>query len=117
MIEVAGGKPANFLDIGLGAQMDRVNKAVNLVLSDEKVKVILVNIFAGISRCDWIADGLIKAFRKYNIKIPVVVRLAGTYAKTGTEIINDSGLSFIQATSLRDVAEKAAALSQGKSVS
>jgi succinyl-CoA synthetase beta subunit len=107
MIHVAGGKPANFLDIGLSPQSERVNKAINLILSDTKVKVILVNIFAGISRCDWFAEGLIKAMKKYEIKVPVVVRLAGTYAKTGRGMIKESGLPIILAESLRDVAEKA----------
>ena len=78
MIKHAGGEPANFLDIGGGASPDRVAKAFNLVLSDKKVETMLVNIFAGINRCDWVAQGLVQAFSKVDLKIPLVVRLAGT---------------------------------------
>ena len=109
MIKIAGGEPANFLDIGLGALPDRVNKAVNLILADQKVEVILVNIFAGINRCDWVAKGLIKAVKKYNIEKPLIVRLAGTNAKTGKSIINECGLPIVMADSLADAAEKAVA--------
>jgi succinyl-CoA synthetase beta subunit len=109
MIHVLGGKPANFLDIGLSPQSDKLSKAVNIILSDTNVKVILVNIFAGISRCDWIAEGLIKAIQKYNVEIPVIVRLAGTNAKTGRQIIKDCGLPIILADSLGDVAKLAVA--------
>jgi malate-CoA ligase subunit beta len=109
MIHALGGKPANFLDIGLSPQSDKLSKAVNIILSDTNVKVILVNIFAGISRCDWIAEGLIKAVQKYNLEIPVIVRLAGTNAKTGRQIIKDCGLPIILAESLHDVAELAVA--------
>jgi malate-CoA ligase subunit beta len=107
MINLAGGKPANFLDIGLGAMPDRVNKAVNLILQDKNVKVILLNIFAGINRCDWIAEGLIKAVRKHGTAVPVVARLAGTNARKGKRLISESGLPIIMADSLSDAAKKA----------
>jgi malate-CoA ligase subunit beta len=107
LVQVAGGKPANFLDIGVGAQPDIVIKAVNTMLADENVKVILVNIFAGTNRCDWIAEGLINAINKYEVKIPMVVRLAGTNAKTGKSILEESKVPVIIAESMRDAAEQA----------
>ncbi len=109
MINLAGGEPANFLDIGGEALPDQVIKAINLILLDKNVEVILINIFAGTNRCDWIAEGLVQAVRKKNIKIPVVARLAGTNAKKGKHIINECGLPIIMADSLRDVADKAVA--------
>jgi len=109
MINLVGGKPANFLDIGLGAMPDRVNKAVNLILQDKNVRVILVNIFAGINRCDWIAEGLVKAVRKHGTEVPVVARLAGTNARKGKRLISESGLPIIMADSLSDAAQKAVA--------
>jgi len=109
MIKLAGGKPANFLDIGGGASPDQVNKATNLILLDKNVEVILINIFAGTNRCDWIVEGLIKAVSKKNITIPVVARLAGTNAKKAKHIISECGLPIIMADSLRDAADKAVA--------
>ncbi|NNE38594.1 MAG: ADP-forming succinate--CoA ligase subunit beta, partial [Gammaproteobacteria bacterium] len=107
LIQVAGGKPANFLDIGVGAQPDVVNKAINTMLADESVKVILVNIFAGTNRCDWIAEGLVAAIKKFNVSIPVIVRLAGTNAKTGKTILEESDIPVVIADSMRDAAELA----------
>ncbi|MEX2352852.1 MAG: malate--CoA ligase subunit beta [Gammaproteobacteria bacterium] len=115
MIEMVGGKPANFLDIGLGAQPDLVIKAFNLILSDPAVKVMLINIFAGINRCDWVAEGLVRALDKKKTTVPVIVRLAGTNAKTGKRILSESGLPIIMADSLRDAAEKAVAQSREQS--
>jgi len=112
MIKIAGGSPANFLDIGLGASPDRITKAFNLVLSDNKVKVLLINIFAGINRCDWIAEGLVQAMNKNKTGIPVIVRLAGTNAKKGGSIIRESSLPVHMAESLRDAAEKAVTIRQ-----
>jgi succinyl-CoA synthetase beta subunit len=109
MIKIAGGKAANFLDIGLGAQPDKIIKAINLVLNDGNVKVILVNIFGGINRCDWIAEGLVKAVGKRGTQVPVIARLAGTNARKGKAIIDKCGLPIIMASSLRDAAERAVA--------
>ncbi|NJO24806.1 MAG: ADP-forming succinate--CoA ligase subunit beta [Bacteroidia bacterium] len=109
MIKHAGGEPANFLDIGGGATPDRVAKAFRLVLSDEKVEAILVNIFAGINRCDWVAEGVVAAFRQLEIKIPVVVRLSGTNVEAGNRIIAQSGLPIVTASTLAEAAEKAVA--------
>ena len=107
MIMQAGGSPANFLDIGGGASPDRVAKAFRLVLSDEKVKVFLVNIFAGINRCDWIAEGVVQAVQKMDVKIPLIVRLAGTNVEKGREILKKSKFPFIMAETLAEAADKA----------
>ncbi|NKB37428.1 MAG: malate--CoA ligase subunit beta [Gammaproteobacteria bacterium] len=107
MIKHAGGEPANFLDIGGGASADRVAKAFNLVLSDDKVETMVVNIFAGINRCDWVADGVVQAVSKIDLKMPLIVRLSGTNQEEGRRIIEQSGLPIITADTLRDVAEKA----------
>lgn len=109
MIMHVGGEPANFLDIGGGASPERTAKAFNLVLSDDKVECILVNIFAGINRCDWIAEGVVQAVNKIDLKLPLVVRLSGTNVKAGRKIIKDSNLPIILASSLQEAAEKAVA--------
>jgi malate-CoA ligase subunit beta len=108
-IKYAGGEPANFLDVGGGASPERVAKAFKLVLSDGNVKAILVNIFAGINRCDWVAQGVIQAVRDIGIKVPLVVRLAGTNETEGRKIIADSALPIITADTLADAARKAVA--------
>jgi malate-CoA ligase subunit beta len=109
VIKQAGGEPANFLDIGGGATPERVAKAFSLVLSDENVEAILVNIFAGINRCDWVASGIVQAMQKLDITVPVVVRLAGTSVEEGKAILKASGLPVIAADSLADAAEKVVA--------
>lgn len=107
MIKHAGGEPANFLDIGGGASPDRVHKAFNLVLEDDKVETMLVNIFAGINRCDWVAEGVVQAVSKIDLKIPLVVRLSGTNVEKGKQILKESGLSIIMADTLAEAADKA----------
>ena len=92
MIKHAGGEPANFLDIGGGASPERVAKAFNLVLSDDRVEAVLLNIFAGINRCDLVAEGVVQAMQKLDVKVPVVVRLAGTNVKEGREILAQSDI-------------------------
>jgi succinyl-CoA synthetase beta subunit len=109
MIKHVGGEPANFLDIGGGASPDRVAKAFNLVLSDQGVYAILVNIFAGINRCDWVAEGVIQAMRKLEVQVPVVVRLSGTNVDLGRKILADSDIDLITAETLAEAAEKAVA--------
>ena len=109
MIQLAGGAPANFLDIGGGASPERVCQAFRTVLSDANVSVILVNIFAGINRCDWIAKGVIQAYQEVGIEIPVVVRLSGTNVDEGQKIIRESGLPIISADTLEEAAQKAVA--------
>ena len=109
MIKHAGGEPANFLDVGGGASPDRVATAFRLVLSDRNVKAILVNIFAGINRCDWVAQGVIQAAKEVKIDVPLIVRLAGTNVEGGQKILAESGLDLITADSLSDAAAKAVA--------
>jgi len=109
MIKHAGGEPANFLDIGGGATPERVAKAFNLVLSDSRVEAVLVNIFAGINRCDWVARGIVQALQKVAMPVPLVVRLAGTHVEEGRAILAESGQPIIAADSLAEAAEKAVA--------
>ncbi len=106
MIKLAGGEPANFLDVGGGASAERTEKAFRLVLADQGVKAMLVNIFAGINRCDWIAEGVVQAVKNIDMKVPLVVRLSGTNVEEGRKIIADSGLPIIMAETLADAAEK-----------
>jgi succinyl-CoA synthetase beta subunit len=105
-IKLAGGEPANFLDIGGGATPERVAKAFRLVTSDKNVQAILVNIFAGINRCDWVADGVVQALKANPLDMPVIVRLAGTNVEEGLKILAKSGLPIIRATSLMEAAER-----------
>jgi malate-CoA ligase subunit beta len=109
MIKHAGGSPANFLDVGGGASPERVATAFRLVLSDQNVKAVLVNIFAGINRCDWVAQGVVDAVRETNISVPLIVRLAGTNVEAGNKIIAESGIPIITAATLKEAADKAVA--------
>lgn len=106
-IKYAGGAPANFLDVGGGASPERVANSFRLVLSDKNVKAILVNIFAGINRCDWVAQGVVQACNDIDITVPLIVRLAGTNEEEGRRIIRESGLPIISADSLTEAAQKA----------
>ncbi|MDW7535499.1 MAG: ADP-forming succinate--CoA ligase subunit beta [Candidatus Nitrotoga sp.] len=106
-IALHGGRPANFLDVGGGATPEKVANAFRIVLQDPAVKIILINIFAGINRCDWIATGIIQAMRDQNIKMPIIVRLAGTNVEEGRAILSTSKFPFIIASNLNDAAEKA----------
>ena len=109
MIKHAGGEPANFLDIGGGASPDRVAAAFRLVLSDKNVRAILVNVFAGINRCDWVAQGVIQAVREVRVPVPLVVRLAGTNVEEGRRILKESGLAIHTADTLSEAAERVVA--------
>ena len=109
MIKHAGGSPANFLDVGGGASPERIATALKLVLSDAKVKAVLVNIFAGINRCDWVAKGVVQACQTVHVKVPLVVRLAGTNVEEGRKILADSGVEMITAETLAEAANKAVA--------
>ncbi len=106
IIKLQGGDPANFLDVGGTATAERVAEALKIILSDSKVKGILVNIFGGIVRCDLIAEGIIAAVREVNINVPVVVRLEGNHAAEGTSLLDNSGLDLLSATDLTDAANK-----------
>ena len=107
MIKLAGGEPANFLDVGGGATPEKIVKAFKLISMDKKVKVILVNIFAGINRCDWVAEGIVQALKKIEINVPIVIRLAGTNVDKGNKILKESKIKYIQANTLEDAANKA----------
>ncbi len=113
LVQLKGGSPANFLDVGGGTTADRVAEAFKLILSDEKVEAVLVNIFGGIVRCDLIADGIIQAVKEVDMKIPLVVRLEGTNAAQGRETLENSDLPIITATDLADGAEKVVAAAKG----
>ena len=114
LIKLHGGAPANFLDVGGGATRERVTTAFKLILSNPKVKAILVNIFGGIVRCDMIAEGVIGAARDIGIKVPVVVRIEGTNAPQGRELLAKSGLALMAASDLTDAAKKVVAAARGK---
>jgi succinyl-CoA synthetase beta subunit len=112
LIKLHGGHPANFLDVGGGATSERVTAAFQLILSNPKVRAVLVNIFGGIVRCDLIADGVINAVKNVGVKVPVVVRLEGTNAKEARETLAKSGLTIAAATDLTDAARKVVALAK-----
>ena len=109
MIQHSGGEPANFLDIGGGASPGRVATAIELVLSDTSVEALLVNIFAGINRCDWVAQGIVDLLNKRDIDVPFVVRLSGTNVEEGQRILRESGKKVITADTLADAATKVVA--------
>jgi succinyl-CoA synthetase beta subunit len=115
MIRLAGGNPANFLDIGGGASPERVAKAFRMVKADENVRAILVNIFAGINRCDWVAEGVVQALTNEPLDIPVIVRLSGTNVEKGRKILAQSGLPIIRASTLAEAAERAVAACEKQS--
>jgi len=106
LIKLAGGEPANFLDVGGSASAETVENGFRIILSDKNVKAILINIFGGIVRCDRVANGVVQASKNLNVTLPVVVRLQGTNAEEAKKILDDSGLNLIPATTLKDAAEK-----------
>jgi succinyl-CoA synthetase beta subunit len=110
LIQLHGGAPANFLDVGGGATKERVSEACKLILSNAKVTAILINIFGGIVRCDMIAEGIIAAVKEVGVRIPVIVRLEGTNAPLAREILAHSGLAITAASDLTDAATKAVAM-------
>jgi succinyl-CoA synthetase beta subunit len=113
LIKLHGGDPANFLDVGGGATAERVSAAFKLILSNDKVKAILVNIFGGIVRCDLIVEGIISAVKEVGVKVPVIARLEGTNVQKGRQLLADSGLDIIAAEDLTDAAKKAVAAAAG----
>ena len=113
IVQLHGGSPANFLDVGGGATKERVTEAFKIILSDENVAAVLVNIFGGIVRCDLIAEGVIGAVNEVGVQVPVVVRLEGNNAELGREVLEKSGLNIIAAASLSDAAKKVVAAAGG----
>jgi succinyl-CoA synthetase beta subunit len=114
IIKLAGGSPANFLDVGGGASAEQVKNAFRILLSDKNVKAVLINIFGGIMRCDVVASGVVEASKAMGVKVPVVVRLEGTNVEQGQETLRNSGLNFIVAEDMKDAAEKVVAATKGK---
>jgi succinyl-CoA synthetase beta subunit len=112
LVQLQGGSPANFLDVGGGTTAERVAEAFKLIVSDAKVKAILVNIFGGIVRCDLIAEGIISAFKEVGVDIPVIVRLEGTNATEGLAMLDGSGLPITTAASLTEAAKMAVSQAQ-----
>jgi succinyl-CoA synthetase beta subunit len=112
LIQLHGGAPANFLDVGGGATRERVTVAFNLILANKNVRAILVNIFGGIVQCDMIAEGIIHAVQDVGVRVPVVVRIEGTNAEKGRQLLADSGLAIIAASDLTDAAEKVVAAAE-----
>ena len=113
IVKLHGGQPANFLDVGGGATKERVTEAFKIILSDENVQAVLINIFGGIVRCDLIAEGVIGAVNEVGVEVPVVVRLEGNNAELGREVLAESGLNIIAATSLTDAAQQVVAAAGG----
>lgn len=114
IVKLHGGEPANFLDVGGGATKERVTEAFKIILSDDNVKAVLINIFGGIVRCDLIAEGVIGAVNEVGVEVPVVVRLEGNNAELGRQVLADSGLNIIAATSLTDAAQQVVAAAGGE---
>jgi succinyl-CoA synthetase beta subunit len=112
IIKYAGGRPANFLDVGGGASAEQIKNAFRILLSDPSVKAVLINIFGGILRCDTLASGVISAARELEIKIPVVVRMEGTNVELGQKMLTESGLDFTVAGGMKDAAEKVVRLAR-----
>jgi succinyl-CoA synthetase beta subunit len=106
IIQHAGGKPANFLDVGGGASKERVTEAFKIIVEDESVRAILVNIFGGIVKCDLIAEGILEAVKEVHLKVPLVVRLEGTNVERGRQLLKESKLQVTSATDMADAAAK-----------
>jgi succinyl-CoA synthetase beta subunit len=112
IVKLAGGSPANFLDVGGGATTEQVRNAFQILLADKNVKAVLINIFGGIMRCDIVAGGVVEAARSMGVTVPMVVRLEGTNVERGQEILRTSGLKFTVADGMKDAAEKVVALAK-----
>ncbi len=107
IIKLAGGEPANFLDVGGGASAEQIENAFRILISDQNVRAVLINIFGGILRCDRLAEGVIKAVKTLGVKLPIVIRMEGTNVELGKRMLTESGLNFITADGMKDAAEKA----------
>jgi succinyl-CoA synthetase beta subunit len=114
IIKLAGGEPANFLDVGGGANAEQIKNAFRILMSDKNVKAVLINIFGGILRCDVLAEGVIAAVRDLGVPVPIVIRMEGTNVEQGKQMLKDSGLNFTTADTMSEAAERVVALSKGK---
>jgi succinyl-CoA synthetase beta subunit len=107
IVKLAGGQPANFLDVGGGASADQIKEAFRILTSDPSVRAVFINIFGGILRCDRLAEGVIQAVRSLGVSLPIVIRMEGTNVEQGRRMLRESGLNFITADGMQDAAEKA----------
>jgi succinyl-CoA synthetase beta subunit len=112
LIKAAGAEPANFLDVGAGATPEMIANGFRIILSDPNVKVVLINIFGGLLRCDRLAEGVIQAVKEVHVSVPIIIRLEGTNVEEGRQILNESGLTFTVATDMHDAAQKVAVLAR-----
>jgi succinyl-CoA synthetase beta subunit len=112
IIKLAGGEPANFLDVGGGANAEQIRNAFKILMSDQNVRAVFVNIFGGILRCDVLAEGLVKAVRELSVKVPIVIRMEGTNVEKGKQMLQESGLNFTTADRMDEGAAKVVALSK-----
>jgi succinyl-CoA synthetase beta subunit len=114
IIKLAGGEPANFLDVGGGASAEQIKNAFRILMSDKNVKAVLINIFGGILRCDVLAEGVIAAVRDLGVPVPIVIRMEGTNVEQGKRMLHESGLNFTTADTMSEAAERVVALAKGK---
>jgi succinyl-CoA synthetase beta subunit len=114
IIKLAGGEPANFLDVGGGANADQIKNAFRILTSDKAVKAVLINIFGGILRCDILAQGVIAAVKDLGVRVPIVIRMEGTNVELGKQMLKDSGLNFATADDMNEAAKKVVAATHGK---
>jgi len=112
IIKIAGGEPANFLDVGGGATAEQIRNAFKILMSDKNVKAVFINIFGGILRCDILAEGVIAAVKELGVKVPIVIRMEGTNVETGKQMLTDSGLNFTTADSMAEGASRVVELSR-----
>ena len=112
IIKLAGGEPANFLDVGGGANAEQIRNAFKILMSDKSVKAVLINIFGGILRCDVLAEGVIAAVKELGVPVPIVIRMEGTNVEQGKQMLKDSGLNFTTADAMDEAAEKVVALAR-----
>jgi succinyl-CoA synthetase beta subunit len=114
IIKLSGGEPANFLDVGGGANAEQIRNAFRILMADRNVKAVLINIFGGILRCDILAQGVIAAVKELGVPVPIVIRMEGTNVEEGKRMLNDSGLNFTTADSMGEAAQKVVALARGR---
>jgi len=114
IIKLAGGEPANFLDVGGGATAEQIRNAFKILMSDKNVKAVFINIFGGILRCDVLAAGVIAAVKELGVPVPIVIRMKGTNVEEGKKMLADSGLNFATADAMNEAADKVVALAGGR---
>jgi succinyl-CoA synthetase beta subunit len=112
IIKRAGGEPANFLDVGGGANKEQIRNAFKILMSDKNVRAVLINIFGGILRCDILAAGVIAAVQELGVRVPIVIRMEGTNVEDGKKLLKESGLNFTTANSMGEAAERVVALAR-----